>query len=99
MSFFSDVLAVLVLEWIIPVKLNKNFILIESEIDLVRVDKTLSELWHLRGNTDRPVSREEYEKEAKETAYIAINTIQKLQRRISELELENDQLKGVNKFS
>ncbi|MED4447424.1 hypothetical protein P9299_30990 [Bacillus cereus] len=65
----------------------------------MRVDKTLSELWHLRGNTDRPVSREEYEKEAKETAYLAINTIQKLQRRISELELENDQLKGINKFS
>ncbi|KWU69134.1 hypothetical protein AWW71_27305 [Bacillus cereus] len=65
----------------------------------MRVDKTLSELWHLRGNTDRSVSREDYEKEAKETAFMAINTIQKLQTRISELELENDQLKGVNKFS
>ncbi|WP_319618420.1 hypothetical protein [Bacillus cereus group sp. BfR-BA-01700] len=65
----------------------------------MRVDKTLSELWHLRGNTDRQVSREEYEEEVKETAYMAINTIQKLQRRISELELENDQLKGINKFS
>ncbi|EOO30876.1 hypothetical protein IIU_04816 [Bacillus cereus VD133] len=65
----------------------------------MRVDKTLSELWHLRGNTDRQVSREEYEEEVKETAYMAINTIKKLQRRISELELENDQLKGVNKFS
>ncbi|UYO18765.1 hypothetical protein [Bacillus sp. 41-22] len=38
-------------------------------------------------------------KEAQETAFMAINTIKKLQRRISELELENDQLKGVNKFS
>ncbi|MEW4318543.1 hypothetical protein Q0N71_21085 [Bacillus thuringiensis] len=64
----------------------------------MRVDKTLSELWHLRGNTDRQVSREEYEKEAKETAYMAINAIQKLQRRISELELENDQLKEKNKI-
>ncbi|MEJ9244835.1 hypothetical protein P4L01_29810 [Bacillus cereus] len=65
----------------------------------MRVDKTLSELWHLRGNTDRPVSREEYEKEVKDISFMAINTIKKLQRRISELELENDQLKGVNKFS
>ncbi len=30
---------------------------------------------------------------------MAISTIQKLQRRISELELENDQLKGINKSS
>lgn len=65
----------------------------------MRVDKTLSELWHLRGNTDASLTREEYEKEAKDTAFMAINTIKKLQRRISELELENDQLKGVNKFS
>lgn len=65
----------------------------------MRVDKTLSELWHLRGNTDRQVSRGEYEEEVKETAYMAINTIQKLQRRISELELENDQLKRKNKFT
>ncbi|MGQ8826991.1 hypothetical protein ACUTUE_27500 [Bacillus sp. NA_146.1] len=64
----------------------------------MRVDKTLSELWHLRGNTDRSVGREEYEKEVKETAYMAINTIQKLQRRISELELENVELKRKNKF-
>ncbi|QWH09509.1 hypothetical protein [Bacillus mycoides] len=64
----------------------------------MRVDKTLSELWHLRGNTDRQVSREEYEEEVKETAYIAINTIKKLQRRISELELENVELKRKNKF-
>ncbi|OUB95612.1 hypothetical protein BK784_20430 [Bacillus thuringiensis serovar medellin] len=65
----------------------------------MRVDKTLSELWHLRGNTDGPITHEEFKKEAKDTAYMAINTIKKLQRRISELELENDQLKGVNKFS
>lgn len=65
----------------------------------MRVDKTLSELWHLRGNTDEPMTREEYEKAAQDTAFMAINTIKKLQRRISELELENDQLKGVNKFS
>ncbi|MEN1934217.1 hypothetical protein AAIE21_01120 [Paenibacillus sp. 102] len=45
------------------------------------------------------MTREEYEKESQDIAYVAINTIQKLQRRISELELENDQLKGVNKFS
>ncbi|MBK5474404.1 hypothetical protein JFU54_28890 [Bacillus sp. TH19] len=64
----------------------------------MRVDKTLSELWHLRGNTDRQVSREEYEEEVKETAYMAINTIKKLQRRISELELENVELKRKNKF-
>ncbi|TKH79747.1 hypothetical protein [Bacillus cereus] len=65
----------------------------------MRVDKTLSELWHLRGNKDGPITHEEFKKEAKDTAYMAINTIKKLQRRISELELENDQLKGVNKFS
>ncbi|ARJ20095.1 hypothetical protein B7492_01955 [Bacillus mycoides] len=65
----------------------------------MRVDKTLSELWHLRGNTDGPITCEEFKKEAKDTAYMAISTIQKLQRRISELELENDQLKGINKFS
>ncbi|PED36852.1 hypothetical protein COJ37_30385 [Bacillus cereus] len=65
----------------------------------MRVDKTLSELWHLRGNTGGPIIHEEFKKEAKDTAYMAINTIKKLQRRISELELENDQLKGVNKFS
>ncbi|EJR74856.1 hypothetical protein IK7_05457 [Bacillus cereus VD156] len=65
----------------------------------MRVDKTLSELWHLRGNTDGPITHEEFKKEAKDTAYMAINTIKKLQRRISELELENDQLKGINKFS
>ncbi|MEG7339140.1 hypothetical protein V6E27_10930 [Bacillus cereus] len=65
----------------------------------MRVDKTLSELWHLRGNTDGPITHEEFTKEAKDTAYMAINTIKKLQRRISELELENDQLKGVNKYS
>ncbi|MGN4759724.1 hypothetical protein ACTFRK_28280 [Bacillus cereus group sp. MYBK227-2] len=64
----------------------------------MRVDKTLSELWHLRGNTDGPITHEEFKKEAKDTAYMAICTIQKLQRRISELELENDQLKGINKF-
>lgn len=59
----------------------------------MRVDKTLSELWHLRGNTDKQVSREEYEEEVKETAYMSINTIKKLQRRISELELEKDDWK------
>lgn len=65
----------------------------------MRVDKTLSELWHLRGNTDGPITYEEFKKEAKDTAYMAISTIQKLQRRISELELENDQLKGKKNFS
>jgi len=65
----------------------------------MRVDKTLSELWHLRGSTDESLTREEYEKEAQDIAFMAINTIKKLQRRISELELENDQLKGVNKYS
>ncbi|UNK35290.1 hypothetical protein MNO09_10840 [Bacillus sp. N5-665] len=65
----------------------------------MKVDKILSELWHLRGNTDGPITHEEFKKEAKDTAYMAISTIQKLLRRISELELENDQLKGENKFS
>ncbi|HDR7660296.1 TPA: hypothetical protein QCX68_005923 [Bacillus wiedmannii] len=64
----------------------------------MKVENTLSELWHLRGNTDGPITHEEFKKEAKDTAYMAISTIKKL-RRISELELENDQLKGVNKFS
>ncbi|WP_242161965.1 MULTISPECIES: hypothetical protein [unclassified Bacillus cereus group] len=65
----------------------------------MRVDKTLSELWHLRGNTDGSLTREEYEKEAQDIAFMAINTIKKLQRRISELELENVKLKNANKFS
>ncbi len=42
---------------------------------------------------------EENEKEVKDISLMAINTIKKLQRRISELELENNQLKGINKFS
>ncbi|MED1412906.1 hypothetical protein [Bacillus paramycoides] len=66
----------------------------------MQVDKTLSELWHLRGGLNRwLMTREEYEEESQDIAFMAINTIKKLQRRISELELENNQLKGVNKLS
>ncbi|WP_025148790.1 hypothetical protein [Bacillus sp. H1a] len=66
----------------------------------MQVDKTLSELWHLRGGLNRGLmTREEYEEESQDIAFMAINTIKKLQRRISELELENNQLKGVNKLS
>ncbi|EDZ49106.1 hypothetical protein CN470_19680 [Bacillus cereus] len=70
----------------------------------MRVDKTFPELWHLhlRGNLNTELmTTEEYEeneKEVKDISLMAINTIKKLQRRISELELENDQLKGINKF-
>ncbi|MCM3735582.1 hypothetical protein M3215_07055 [Bacillus cytotoxicus] len=49
----------------------------------MRVDKTLSELWHLRGNTDGSMTREEYEKEAQDIAFMAINAIKKLQEEIS----------------
>lgn len=42
---------------------------------------------------------EEYEKEVKDKSLMAINTIKKLQRKIRELELENNQLKGINRFS
>lgn len=42
---------------------------------------------------------EEYEKEVKDTSLMAINTIKKLQQKIRELELENNQLKGINRFS
>ncbi|MCU5519833.1 hypothetical protein OCA41_05855 [Bacillus cereus] len=71
----------------------------------MRVDKTFSELWnlHLRENLNTELmTTEEYEeneKEVKDISLMAINTIKKLQRRISELELENDQLKRKNKFS
>jgi outer membrane lipoprotein SlyB len=72
----------------------------------LRVDKTFSELWHLhlRGNLNTELmTTEEYQenekKEVKDISLMAINTIKKLQRRISELELENDQLKGISKFS
>ncbi|MFJ1122277.1 hypothetical protein ACQCV6_23560 [Bacillus cereus] len=70
----------------------------------MRVDKTFSELWHLhlRGNLNTELmTTEEYqenEKEVKDISLMAINTIKKLQRK-SELELENDQLKGISKFS
>ncbi|PEA54491.1 hypothetical protein CON64_12340 [Bacillus pseudomycoides] len=54
----------------------------------MEVDKVLSKLWHLRGNTDGLVTREKYEKEAKDTAYMAINTIKGLQEEINELKIE-----------
>lgn len=57
----------------------------------------------MRGNLNTELmTTEEYEeneKEVKDISLMAINTIKKLQRRISELELENNQLKGINKFS
>ncbi|PEZ75222.1 hypothetical protein CN410_14175 [Bacillus anthracis] len=71
----------------------------------MRVDKTFSELWnlHLRENLNTELMNveeyEEYEKEVKTTSLMAINTIKKLQQRICELELENNQLKGINRFS
>jgi hypothetical protein len=70
----------------------------------LRVDKTFSELWHLhlRGNLNTELmTTEEYqenEKEVKDISLMAINTIKKLQGK-SELELENNQLKGISKFS
>ncbi|MDZ4619289.1 hypothetical protein [Bacillus cereus] len=70
----------------------------------MRVDKTFSELWHLhlRGNLNTELmTTEEYqenEKEVKDISLMAINTIKKLQGK-SELELENNQLKGISKFS
>ncbi|MGM1388303.1 hypothetical protein [Bacillus cereus group sp. BceL293] len=71
----------------------------------MRVDKTFSELWnlHLRENLNTELMTieeyEEYEKEVKDKSLMAINTIKKLQRKIRELELENNQLKGINRFS
>lgn len=71
----------------------------------MRVDKTFSELWnlHLRENLNTELMTveeyEEYEKEVKDTSLMAINTIEKLQQKIRELELENNQLKGINRFS
>ena len=50
----------------------------------LRVNKTLSELWHLRGNLDGGMMTcEEYEKEAQDIAFMAINAIKKLQEEIS----------------
>lgn len=71
----------------------------------MRVDKTFSELWnlYLRENLNTELMSveeyEEYEKEVKDTSLMAINTIKKLQQKICELELENNQLKGINRFS
>ncbi|HDR7922277.1 hypothetical protein P7D15_01290 [Bacillus cereus] len=71
----------------------------------MRVDKTFSELWnlYLRENLNTELMNveeyEEYEKEVKDTSLMAINTIKKLQQKIRELELENNQLKGINRFS
>ncbi|MEC3272701.1 hypothetical protein [Bacillus thuringiensis] len=71
----------------------------------MRVDKTFSELWnlYLRENLNTELMNveeyEEYEKEVKDTSLMAINTIKKLQQKIRELELENNQLKGLNRFS
>ncbi|MEI3892395.1 MULTISPECIES: hypothetical protein [Bacillus] len=71
----------------------------------MRVDKTFSELWnlYLRENLNAELMNveeyEEYEKEVKDTSLMAINTIKKLQQKIRELELENNQLKGINRFS
>ncbi|WP_144536543.1 hypothetical protein [Bacillus thuringiensis] len=71
----------------------------------MRVDKTFSELWslYLRENLNTELMSveeyEEYEKEVKDTSLMAINTIKKLQQKIRELELENNQLKGINRFS
>lgn len=71
----------------------------------MRVDKTFSELWslYLRENLNTQLMSveeyEEYEKEVKDTSLMAINTIKKLQQKIRELELENKQLKGINRFS
>ncbi|MFI8677547.1 hypothetical protein [Bacillus thuringiensis] len=71
----------------------------------MKVDKTFSELWnlYLRENLNTELMNveeyEEYEKEVKDTSLMAINTIKKLQQKICELELENNQLKGINRFS
>lgn len=71
----------------------------------MRVDKTFSELWnlYLRENLNTELMSveeyEEYEKEVKDTSLMAINTIKKLQQKIRELELENNRLKGINRFS
>ncbi|CUB51233.1 hypothetical protein BN2127_JRS10_00750 [Bacillus subtilis] len=71
----------------------------------MRVDKTFSELWHLhlRENLNTELmTTEEYEeneKEVKDISLMAINTIKKMQQKIRELELENNQLKGINRFS
>ncbi|MFE8094449.1 hypothetical protein [Bacillus toyonensis] len=71
----------------------------------MRVDKTFSELWnlYLRENLNTELMSveeyEEYEKEVKDTSLMAINTIKKLQQKIREMELENNQLKGINRFS
>lgn len=71
----------------------------------MRVDKTFSELWnlHLREYLNTELMNveeyEEYEKEVKDTSLMAINTIKKLQQKIRVLELENNQLKGLNRFS
>jgi hypothetical protein len=70
----------------------------------LRVDKTFSELWHLhlRGNLNTELmTTEEYqenEKEVKDISLMAINTIKSCKEK-SELELENNQLKGISKFS
>ncbi|MFI8706630.1 hypothetical protein ACIGHG_06000 [Bacillus sp. NPDC077411] len=73
----------------------------------MRVDKILSELWHLRGNLDGGMmTREEYEKEAQDIAFMAINAIKKLQEEISLLKIheyrqlfnEKMKLKEENEF-
>jgi hypothetical protein len=52
------------------------------------VDKTLSELWHLRGNID-VVSFEELQEKSSDTAFVAICTIQNLQEEVEKLRLIN----------
>ena len=43
----------------------------------MRIDKTLSELWHLRGNTDEDMTYQEYMKMASDTAFMAIGTLKR----------------------
>jgi cell division septum initiation protein DivIVA len=59
----------------------------------MRVDKTLSELWHLRGNRE-VVSFEELQEESSNTAFIAINTIKRLQEEIERLKAELAGMEG-----
>lgn len=51
----------------------------------MKIDKTLSELWNLRGCYSHD-NLDELKNEASETAFMAINTIQRQQRIINILE-------------
>ncbi|MEZ2369595.1 MULTISPECIES: hypothetical protein [Bacillus] len=58
-------------------------------IDQDFIDKTVSELWHLRGRLGGLLTYADYEDQSQDIAFRAINTIKMLQKEIDRLKEES----------